>query len=118
LAGFCKEQGADENLSWDLVCAADEIIANVIEHSQASWVEWNMDIEPASGKARLEFRDNGAEFDVSKAAREAEKAAGDGTQRHLGLLLVKSVADGLDYRRQDGRVNVLELAASPKARQA
>jgi hypothetical protein len=30
MAGFWLESGINDNLAWDLVCVADEIIANVI----------------------------------------------------------------------------------------
>jgi anti-sigma regulatory factor (Ser/Thr protein kinase) len=112
LANYWLGLGLDENLAWDLVCAADEIIANVIEHSTATWVEWEADYSSATNTAKLLFRDNGGEFDLSAALIQAEAAAGDGTSRHLGLLVVKAAVDKVAYHRHSG-INEVEMAATP-----
>jgi anti-sigma regulatory factor (Ser/Thr protein kinase) len=116
MAGFWLESGINDNLAWDLVCVADEIIANVIEHANATWLEWDISFDSSLGMARIVFRDDGVEFDTSKAVLKAEEAAGDGTQRHLGLLVVVSVMDNITYSRQADKINEIEMAVSSKGK--
>jgi anti-sigma regulatory factor (Ser/Thr protein kinase) len=68
--------------------------------------------------ARIVFQDDGVEFDTSKAVMKAEEAAGDGTERHLGLLVVVTVMDNILYRRQAGKINEIEMAVSSKGKKA
>lgn len=108
----CVSMGLTAPLCWDLVAAADEIATNVMEHSGAHWVEWDMRVDRHAGHVTLSFRDDGASYDALEAMDDAESAAGDGTKKHLGFLLVKQVAKALSYRRLKSGENELTLVAS------
>ena len=109
-----KAAGLSELLAWDLAAVADELVSNILEHSQATWLEWSLSIEGFE-RARLVLRDNGPAFDAARSSESAEEMAGDGTQRHMGLLMVKRVVESMEYNRLPDGSNELTLCAGPPA---
>ena len=97
--------------------ALDELITNIIAHGLAgsSGGVISLSIEHRDGALRAELADNGPPFDPLHAA--AEIPSGPVEERKvggIGLGLVKSVLDRLDYRR-DGGFNRLHMEMKLKS---
>ncbi len=108
----CLRQGIPEVQAWDLAAAADELLCNVLEHSDAEWIDLGVCQNAVDGMLRLRMLDNGQRFDVALAAESSDAAAGDGNNRHMGLVMIKGVSTGLSYRQlpEGGNELVLSLA--------
>lgn len=94
---------AEQSLRFGL--ALDELITNVISYGLAGRSDGVIDlfVEHADGALRAELADNGPPFDP--LAAETSVPGGDIETRAvggLGLTLVKTFMDRLDYRRVDG----------------
>lgn len=110
LVKSCLKQGVSNEQAWDLSAAADELLCNVVEHSNAQWLDLGVCQNAATGMLRLRLLDNGERFDVAMAASKAPEAAGDGSQRHLGLLMIKGISRELVYRQRPEGCNELVLS--------
>jgi anti-sigma regulatory factor (Ser/Thr protein kinase) len=108
----CLRVGVEESLAWDLAAISDELTSNVLEHSQASWMEWSVNRDDEEGLFFLRFHDNGSRFD---AATHPLPPAGDGSHGGMGLAMTRRLARGLRYRHE-GMVNHLEVQLGPLAR--
>lgn len=108
----CLKQGMPEESAWDLSAAADELLCNVLEHSDAQWLDLGVCQNATDGMLRLRLLDNGQRFDVALASEKAPELAGDGNNRHLGLVMIKGVSRELSYRftPEGGNELVLSLA--------
>jgi anti-sigma regulatory factor (Ser/Thr protein kinase) len=111
---FCVNTGMAEECAWDLVAIADEIYSNILEHSDASWLEWSMEYNAETKKVNLIFRDNGRAFDAAHEKDGARPFPGydERSHRGIGLALVKELADQLTYRRTVDQVNELTVVHS------
>ena len=97
--------------------ALDELITNIISYGLAGRADGviTLAIEHRDGALRAELDDNGPPFDP--LAADAAPPEGDIETREiggLGLTLVKSFMDRLDYRRVDG-LNRLTMEMKVKA---
>jgi serine/threonine-protein kinase RsbW len=106
---------AEQSLRFGL--ALDELITNIISYGLAGRSDGilNLVIEHRGGVLHAELNDNGPPFDPLAAA--ATPPTGDIETREiggLGLTLVKSFMDRLDYRRVDG-FNRLTMEMKVKA---
>jgi anti-sigma regulatory factor (Ser/Thr protein kinase) len=106
---------ADQSLRFGL--ALDELITNIISYGLAGRGDGviTLAIEHCAGALRAELADNGPPFDPLSTA--ATPPSGDIETREvggLGLTLVKSFMDRLDYRRADG-FNRLTMEMKVKA---
>ena len=117
LEEFGAENGlpADKCLRFGL--ALDELITNIISYGLAGRSDGliTLAIEHREGALRAELDDNGPPFDP--LAAEQAPPTGDIETREvggLGLTLVKSFMDRLDYRRVDG-LNRLTMEMKVKA---
>ena len=112
LVTSCLRQGIPEMQAWDLSAAADELLCNVLEHSDAEWLDLGVCQNASSGMIRLRLLDNGQRFDVALASETAPERAGDGNDRHMGLVMIKGVSRELSYRQlpEGGNELVLSLA--------
>ena len=106
----CSELGLQEEVCWDLVSITDEICSNIAEHSDARWLEWEMNIDQVAHVASLVFRDDGCAFNPKAIMLSTDRAdpidyieAG----RHVGLALVGKLAQKIEYRRREGDINEL-----------
>jgi anti-sigma regulatory factor (Ser/Thr protein kinase) len=111
----CLRVGVDEALAWDLAAIVDELASNVLLHSQATWMEWSLSRDPEEGLLILRFQDNGDSFDPASAPLPA---VGYGFNGHMGLAMMRRLARGLRYRREQGALNTLEVQLGPQARLA
>ncbi|MEY3083523.1 MAG: hypothetical protein RJA94_3508 [Pseudomonadota bacterium] len=106
---------AEQSLRFGL--ALDELITNIISYGLAGRGDGTitLSIEHVGGMLRAELADNGPAFDP--LAAETVPPSGDIETREvggLGLTLVKSFMDRLDYRRADG-FNRLTMEMKVKA---
>ena len=106
---------ADQSLRFGLVL--DELITNIISHGLEGRGDGKISlaIEHREGVLHAELADNGPPFDP--LAAETVAPEGDIETREvggLGLTLVKTFMDRLDYRRADG-FNRLTMEMKVKA---
>ncbi len=92
--------------------ALEETMANVAEHAYGGKggrirVTASMD----DGAIAIEVRDDGPEFDPlqERPAAPAPSGVDDWPVGGLGLRLVRSMMGGLEWRREDGKVNRLRM---------
>jgi anti-sigma regulatory factor (Ser/Thr protein kinase) len=110
IVASCLRQGIAEVNAWDLSAAADELLCNVLEHSEAQWLDLGVCQNAANGMVRLRLLDDGQRFDVALATEHAEEAAGDGNGRHMGLVMIKGVSKDLRYEQRPDGGNELVLS--------
>ncbi len=111
VSNAARDVGLDETQIADIDVATEEVLANVIHHA---YPEAGGDLRAvcyrgADGSLVVEFSDHGIPFDVS--AVEAPEMSGSVEDREvggLGILLIRSLTDNLQYLR-DGDLNVLTL---------
>jgi anti-sigma regulatory factor (Ser/Thr protein kinase) len=106
----CLRQGILKEQAWDLSAAADELLCNVLEHSDAQWLDLGVCQNALDGMLRLRLLDNGQRFDVALATNKAPEVAGDGNNRHLGLLMIRGVSRELSYSQRPEGCNELVLS--------
>lgn len=105
LEEFGAGQGIPAQQSLRFGLALDELITNIISYGLAGRSDGviTLSIEQRDGALVAELADNGPAFDP--LAAEASPPEGDIESRAvggLGITLVKSFMDRLDYRRVDG----------------
>lgn len=117
LEEFGESHGVPRDQCLRFGLALDELITNIISYGLAGRGDAviTLCIEHAEGALRAELADNGppfdpltAEIDVQDGPMEDRKIGG------LGLTLVRTLMDRLDYRREDG-FNRLKLEMKLKA---
>ena len=117
LEEFGAENGVPPAQSLRFGLALDELITNIISYGLAGRSDGviTLAIEHRDGALHAELADNGPPFDP--LAAETTPPTGDIETREiggLGLALVKSFMDRLDYRRADG-LNRLTMEMKVKA---
>jgi anti-sigma regulatory factor (Ser/Thr protein kinase) len=100
LVESCARQGIAAVHAWDLSAAADELLCNVLEHSDAQWLDLGVCQNAVDSMLRLRLLDNGQRFDVALAADKSPELAGDGNNRHLGLVMVSTRRRDVKHRRR------------------
>ncbi len=91
----------------------EELCANVLEHSNATWLSLDLDLH--EGRIFVRIQDNGSAFDVCARIRQlsgglAERSDGD---RQLGLFMVRQLTTGLQCL-QDGGINRVQFEVKPQ----
>jgi len=117
LEEFGAENGVPVAQSLRFGLALDELITNIISYGLAGRSDGiiTLVIEHRDGALHAELADNGPPFDP--LAADTKPPEGDIETRDvggLGLTLVKSFMDRLDYRRVDG-LNRLTMEMKVKA---
>jgi anti-sigma regulatory factor (Ser/Thr protein kinase) len=112
LEATLRSAGVGETAVGELRLVAEEGLSNVIRHAYADAARHSIEVtvEIGGGEVRLVLRDDGRPF--NPLAAPAPDLDGPIEQRPLGglgILLLKSLADRADYRRE-GDANVLRLA--------
>jgi anti-sigma regulatory factor (Ser/Thr protein kinase) len=100
---FWAEHQVDEDAQADLNIAAEEILSNVIRHSEsADGIELTVWLDPV--QVRIQCVDSGAAFDPLQQATldpdsplESRRAGG------MGLLMVRGMMDETHYERREDR---------------
>ena len=98
-----------EAFKHDLRLAAEELLANIIEHGYANDNEITVDIDLTADERRVQlaFTDSGEAFNPLE--HDNQKTKNDPSEGGVGLLLVKSLTDEQSYTRADGQ-NVFVIA--------
>jgi anti-sigma regulatory factor (Ser/Thr protein kinase) len=114
LGAFCREGGLSDDEFGDVRLALEEAVSNTIRHGylDAGLHEIRIRAAMKAGRLSLEIVDDARAFnplapplpDVSVPIEEKNPGG-------LGLLLLRSVMDRVDYRRKGGR-NHLRLVRS------
>ena len=118
LGEFCRENGLDGDVEFDLNLVLEELFMNTIRHGgcrdQAGAARIHLRV--AGGAVELEYRDRGIPFNPLDAppARidaplEERKPGG------LGIHLVRQIMSDVRYRRSDGE-NQLTMARRKEAK--
>lgn len=109
LAHELRVAGVSSDLAYSVLTLADEVCCNVLEHSDAHWLELGLEAGGANGAIGLQVRDDGSPFDPTRALPPAEGAVVQpGQDRKLGLYMMSRLGEHLKYRREGG-VNELRL---------
>jgi anti-sigma regulatory factor (Ser/Thr protein kinase) len=114
LREFCLAGGMSEEVFGDVRLAVEEAVSNTIRHGYADaeshpiLVRADLD----AGELRLEIEDDARAFDPLQAPLPDVRVPIEEKPRGgLGILLLRSVMDRLEYRRVGGK-NILRLARS------
>jgi anti-sigma regulatory factor (Ser/Thr protein kinase) len=115
LGELAERFGADHHLSDDDVMAInlvlDEVVTNVIEHGYADSGGHKIHVSLALDGAALTIRveDEGRAFDPTRAPPpDLDRPLEERQVGGLGIHIVRSVMDAVDYERRDGK-NVLTM---------
>ena len=96
--------------------AIEEMIVNIVNYSQATWVELGVKrVQTASltdrfaDRLQITLRDNGIAFDPTQLAEvDTEKVTAERQIGGLGIALLRKIADDVHYERRDG-INELTI---------
>ena len=108
---MAKTEGWMPDLTFQIQLALDEIGDNLVEHwvqSQSTYMMVTLDSQDQA--VTVEVVDDGIAFDPTADAPAADviSALEDRPIGGLGLHLIRTLMDKVDYRREDGR-NILTL---------
>jgi len=94
---FCREQGLDDEVRFDLNLALEELFINALRHGGCLGMEHAAEVRLALEDygVRVEFRDRGAAFDPASAPPPDPARPGG-----LGIHLVRSIMQELEYERE------------------
>jgi anti-sigma regulatory factor (Ser/Thr protein kinase) len=111
MVAVLKEHGYGTELINDLEMAADEAVTNVVEHAylydNRKTVTVELDLERTG--VRVKIKDQGQAFNPLQAGPvDLDQHVAERRTGGLGVHLMQSLMDGVDYRREDG-FNVLTL---------
>jgi serine/threonine-protein kinase RsbW len=87
----------------------EEVLTNIIKYAYKDTLRHDIRIEMSLKKHELmiHFEDDGEEFDpISALPPKAQESISESPVGGLGIHLVKQMADGVEYQRQQGR-NIL-----------
>lgn len=108
----------DEPTRLAVVAVTEELGANVMEHSQAEWLEIELAAEGEVAFVRL--CDNGRPFDPSAAMRRITQGfvLEERVERSLGLYIVRQLARAIAYTRDGDAYNRVEIEIVPDPKSA
>lgn len=118
LEGFGMAAGLPPDVAFRLMLALDETVSNVIRHGFGDDREHEIRVRVVidSGTITATVEDDGRAFDSRQASAPDLDAASDaGRVGGLGMHLVRSCMDTIDYRREGDR-NVLVMTTSLTSR--
>jgi serine/threonine-protein kinase RsbW len=110
LTEHCQRQGVPEAQIQRLDLCLNEVLANLIEHAGPGIQRAGVDLElhlrcrQGEGQAALVVGDGGEPFDpLAFSPRPVPRSLEQAEPGGLGLVMLRSFSDELDYRRADGR---------------
>ena len=118
LEAFGAEAGLPPDVTFRLTLSLDEIVCNVIRHGFDDDAEHQIlvTVDVSDGVVTATVVDDGTAFDPREAPLPDLDAPLDQRQAGgLGMHLVRTTMDEVDYRREDGR-NVLTVRTSAAGR--
>ena len=117
---FCNQVGVEDDVRLRLRLLAEEVTVNVMNHGYRRRLDGRIEIALRSdgpGRIEIQVEDEAPAFDPLSDARapQVDAALADRPVGGLGVHLVKSIAETLDYRFHDGR-NILTatVGAAPQ----
>jgi serine/threonine-protein kinase RsbW len=109
LSGQCLPRGVPEAQIQRLDLCLNEVLANLIDHAGPgaleAWVELELLMSsPQQGQVALVVSDGGESFDpLAFTPKAVPRSLAEAEPGGLGLMMVRSFSDELNYRRADGR---------------
>ena len=109
LAGWIEgftEQGTSPEVSFAVQLCLEEAVANIIMYGAAKNdpLEIAVELEHNDGALVARIEDNGRQFDPTRAPPPAPAASLEEAKiGDLGIHLMRSFANGMDYERREGR---------------
>jgi len=119
IEAFGAEAGLLPDVTFRLTLALDEIVSNVIRHAFDDGAQHPIEVrlEVTNGMVTAVVEDDGVPFDPRDAPAPALDAPLEERQAGgLGMHLVRSTMDEIEYRRENGR-NVLTVRTAVAGRE-
>ncbi|MCY4546810.1 MAG: ATP-binding protein [Defluviicoccus sp.] len=115
--GFCAAGGVEPSVAYAVNLALDELLSNIISYGyqdeEAHRIE--LAVRRDGGTLVVTIVDDSIEFDPRQVPdTDTDAPLHERDPGGLGLLLVSTMMDSVDYRREDGR-NVTTLTKGPAA---
>ena len=122
LARFCRENGLDGDVEFELNLVLEELFTNAVRHGGCEGMNpaAQIRLRSESGGVSVEFADRGAAFDpLQAAAPDLEADLAHRQAGGLGIHLVRQIMQDLQYRRTGGwnRLTMRRAIAAEKAGQ-
>jgi serine/threonine-protein kinase RsbW len=94
--------GVPQAATAPVLIAADEVISNVLDYGGAASVQ--VDVRVSEGRIVVRVADDGAAFNpIAAGAPDTSQSVEDRPIGGLGIHLVKTLMDSVDYERSSGR---------------
>jgi serine/threonine-protein kinase RsbW len=111
LEAFVAGHGLTREVSWPVEVSLDEVLANVVRHglegrgqTAAVEVEFRLDRGAEPAVCEVVVVDDGPAFDpLASAEPDTSLGIEDRPLGGLGIALVRSLMDEVEYERRDGR---------------
>lgn len=112
LLGFCRDHAVNEDAAHDLLLAVEEAVSNTIKYGYDDRAPHTIRVTAVVEENHVvaEIEDDGREFNpLNVPAPDLSLPVDQRPIGGLGIYLLRTVMDSVDYRR-DGSRNVLTLA--------
>jgi serine/threonine-protein kinase RsbW/sigma-B regulation protein RsbU (phosphoserine phosphatase) len=102
---FCAEHGLSQAVSFKVRLILEELVLNLIDHAVGSVTDRvNVRIDLVPGRVILVLEDDANPFDPRSApAFDKNKPLEEREDRGMGIHLVRTLAEDIEYQRIDGR---------------
>jgi anti-sigma regulatory factor (Ser/Thr protein kinase) len=109
LAAALAEAGVPRGAAFAVNTVAEELCANIMEHSGATWLE--LGLTGGAQRVNVRLRDDGRPFDPAERLNHLspQEALQGQEERHLGLYMVRHLAQGFRYRRDPDGCNQVDF---------
>jgi serine/threonine-protein kinase RsbW/sigma-B regulation protein RsbU (phosphoserine phosphatase) len=103
--GFCAEHGLSQAVSFKVRLIVEELVLNLIDHAVGSVTNRvNVRIDLAPGRVIVVLEDDAKPFDPRSApAFDKNRPLEERGDRGMGIHLVRTLAEDMEYQRIDGR---------------
>jgi serine/threonine-protein kinase RsbW len=94
--------GVPQAAAAPVLIAFDEVVSNILDHGRAASVQ--VDVRVAGGRIAVEIADDGAAFNpIAADTPDTSQSVEDRPIGGLGIHLVRTLMDSVDYDRSSGR---------------
>ena len=115
IEGFTR-QGTSPDVSFAVQLCLEEAVANIIMYGGGDAIVIAVELERNYGTLVARIEDNGRQFDPTRAPGPVPAASLDEAKvGDLGIHLMRSFANGMDYERRDGRNRLTLRFVEPPA---